>query len=101
MIDIVEITDDLQLFDSSVSKAKNVLSVQLGSLTYAPDFGVDLRYFLTENFEFQNEAFKSYLLKRLAESSIDVSSVLDTVEALFSKYTFNLAQNKQGTGFVR
>jgi len=100
MIDVSEIGTDLGVFDSSVPKAANVLSVQLGNLDYAPDFGVDLRYFLNENFQFQNESFQAYLIKRLAESSIDVASVVTTFEALFHQYTFNLAANKSTDGLV-
>ena len=43
MIDIVSVSDDIGLFDSQISKAKNVLSTQLGSLEYEQDFGIDLR----------------------------------------------------------
>lgn len=102
MIDIVNIlTDDLQMADSSVRKAENVVATQLGKLTYAPDFGVDLRYFLNPDFQFENEAFKSYILQRLAEASIDVATVTETVETLYSENTFNLLPDDQGDGLVR
>lgn len=91
MIDIVEVTDDLGVFDSNVPKAENVLKVQLGTLDYLPNFGIDLAFFLSEDFEFQNEAFRAYLLQRLTESSIDVASVVTTVESLYSQYVFNLS----------
>lgn len=100
MIDIVEITTDIGILDTSIGKAGNVLSVQLGSLDYAPDFGVDLRYFLSEDFQFQNESFRAYLLQRLAESSVDVGSLVPTIDTLIAKYTFNLNPAKQG-GLVR
>lgn len=88
-LDIVEIANgkDLGIAKTDVTKAANVLSIQLGSLQYASDFGVDFRYFLTENFQFQNESFKAYLVDRLTIHQINVSNVIDTLEALFLKFT--------------
>ena len=90
MIDIVSIGNDIGLFDSQVSKAGNILSVQLGALEYAPDLGIDLRYFLSEDFRFQNESFKAYLVERLSNSGINVVSVLEMIENLYADYTFNI-----------
>lgn len=92
MIDIIGLTDngDLKLFDTQTEKGKNVLSVQLGALEYAPDFGIDLKYFLSEDFKFQNESFKSYLVQILAENGINVATVIDTVNTLSSDYEFKI-----------
>lgn len=101
MIDITSIGQDLVLIDSQVPKAGNILSTQLGSLEYLPDFGVDLKYFLDENFQFQNESFKAYLVQVLAENSINVASVLETIEALYQKYTFILSPSETDGSLVR
>lgn len=101
MIDIVEITDDIGVYDTNVMRAKNVLSVQLASLEYAEDFGVDLKYFLSEDFEFQNDSFKAYLLQRLAEHNIDVFGIEDTVNALYRQYAFGISENQTTTQLVR
>jgi hypothetical protein len=101
MIDIMEITTDIGILNSNVKKAENILSVQLGSLEYASDLGVDLAYFLSEDFQFQNEAFKSYLLQRLAESSIDVMSVVETVNTLYDSLVFNLPAGNATTALMR
>ena len=88
MIDIVSVDQDLGLFDTQITRAKNILSVQIGTLEYEPDLGIDLKYFLSEDFRFQNESFKSYLIQVLANYGINVAEVIDTVEALSEKYTF-------------
>jgi hypothetical protein len=91
MMDIVEIpTDgrDLKLVDSDIMKAGNVVTVQLGSLEYAPDFGSDLRYFLETNFEIQSESFKAYLIERLTQSQVNVTQVISVIDTLFEKHTF-------------
>ena len=92
MIDIIGLTDtgDLKLFDTQTEKGKNVLSVQLGALEYAPAFGIDLKYFLSEDFKFQNESFKSYLVQILAENGINVATVIETVQNLAEEYEFKI-----------
>lgn len=99
MKDIIEIKmgEDLKVFDSVVAKAGNVLSVQLGSLEYAPDFGVDLRFFLESEFKFQNESFKAYLVQRLAENQINVAQVIQSVDPLFQKYIYSVGDTKQSS----
>lgn len=100
MTDIISVGDDINLFDTQTTKAGNILSVQLGALEYAPTVGIDLAYFLSEDFSFQNESFKSYLIQVLANNGINVSSVIDTVEALYKQYTFNITPEETSTGLV-
>ncbi len=90
MIDIVGFTEDLGMADTQVKKGENILSVQLGALSYAPDFGIDLKYFLSEDFKFENTSFQSYLIQVLANNGINVASLTDTVNNLFEEYNFKL-----------
>lgn len=102
MIDIVDITSDIQLQDTQVMRAKNILSTQLGSLEYAPDLGIDLNYFLSDGFQFQNESFKVYLINILAKDGINVVDVISTIDTLYEKYTFNLrAEDSSGALIAR
>lgn len=106
MIDIVGVGNgpgqDLRLYDAQSPKGANVLSVQLGALEYAPDFGIDLEFFIQEGFQFQNESFKSYLIQRLTEHHVNVNSVLDVFESLFEEMTFVVGNSEQSTeGFIR
>ena len=102
MTDIVSTESGLDLgtYDTQTMKAANVLSVQLGALTYAPGIGIDLAYFLSEDFKFQNDSFKAYLVEVLANQGINVSSVIETVQALYHGYTFNLSPEETSTGMV-
>lgn len=90
MKDIFSVEDsmDLVVAESSIPRAANVLSVQLGDLEYAADFGVDKKYFLASPFLFQTESFKAYLVQRLADYQINVASVMDTFLTLMRKLTF-------------
>jgi hypothetical protein len=91
---------DLGAVDTQTAKAGNILSVQQGALEYEQDLGVDLSFFLTDQFVFQNESFKAYLIQRLAYFGINVSTIDDTLETLYRQYTFNLVPEQSSGGLV-
>ncbi len=99
MLDIVQVEDgkDLGFADSSVTKAANVLSVQLGDLEYAPNFGVDFKFFIDNTIQFQNESFKAYLVQRLSEHQVNVGEVLETLETLFTRFIFFVGDSNVNT----
>lgn len=90
----------LKIANTQTSRAKNLLSTQLNSLQYAPDFGIDLAYFVNEELKFQDESFKSYLVEMLANAGINVDSVDETVQTFFKRYTFNLSAEETTGGMV-
>lgn len=91
---------DLGIFDTETPRAANILSVQVGVLEYAQTLGIDLAFFLSEDFKFENESFQSYLIEVLANSGINVSSVVETVESLFNELTFYIKPDETSTGLV-
>lgn len=103
MLDIVSMVEgeDLRFADTAVTKAANVISVQLGDLSFAPNFGVDLKYFLRTDLQFQNASFRSYLVQRLVENQVNVSSVASVIEDLLTKYTFYVDDpNREVSGLI-
>lgn len=100
MIDIVEVTTDAVMVDTQTAKATNLMSVQVGSLEYAPTFGIDLKYFLQDGIKFQNDSFQAYLVEALANKGINVASLVTQINALFEEYNFNLAQEETSTSLV-
>lgn len=96
MLDIVSLEDgaDLGIANSAVTRAASVLQVQIGSLEYAPKFGVDLKFFLDNDLQFQNESFRSYLIERLTHHQINASQVVETLDTLFETYTFYVGDAK-------
>ena len=101
MIDLIAYSSgDVGTYDTQTTKAANILSVQLGSLEYAQTLGIDLEFFLTENFKFQNESFKAYLVEVLANNGINVAEIIDQVEALSSNYIFNISPEETSTGLI-
>ena len=101
MIDIVDFNSKgMQIFDTQTEKAANILSVQLGALEYAKDLGIDLRYFLTEKIQFQDDSFKAYLVQSLASRGINVSSITEVLKALESDYNIKLSPEENSTGMI-
>ncbi len=101
MLDIVSAGGglDIGLYDTQTVRAANILSVQVGALEYSPLLGIDLAYFLSPDFKFQNASFKSYLVEVLANNSINVASLTEAIDNLFSIYGFNLSAD-QKSGFI-
>lgn len=102
MIDIVDFSPEtgMQVYDTQTPRAANILSVQLGALAYAEELGIDLKYFLGEDVKFQNASFKAYLVQVLANNGINVTSVIEVLEALESQYTINLSPEETSTALV-
>lgn len=102
MIDINFVGEglDLSATDTDVFKAQNILQVQLGSLEYEPEFGIDLEYFLDDNFRFQNESFQAYLIQVLTSNGINVTSLVEQKNTLFRDFIFNIAAPESGDGLI-
>ncbi len=100
MLDIVELADggDMNVMDAVVAKAGNVLAIQIGDLEYSPEFGVDLRFFLESEFQFQNANFQSYLVQRLTENHINVAQVVNVIESLLTTSTYTVGEIKEASG---
>lgn len=99
IVDIMEF-EDLVIRKTETPRAANVLSTQLGSLEYLPNFGIDLRYFLESEFRLQNASFKAYCVERLLSHQINVVNVLETVETLFTRYIFEIGESNSGTELI-
>lgn len=101
MIDIVGFdSKGMQIYDTQTQQAANILSVQLGVLEYEPTLGIDLKYFLTEKINFQDDSFKAYLVQTLASYGINVSSLIEVMKALDSDYNINLSPVDNSTGLI-
>ncbi len=94
--DIIDTVDgfDLGIQQTEAPRAANVLSTQLGSLDFAPTFGIDLRYFLNSEFRIQIASFKAYCVQRLLEHRINVVNVIDVVSNLFATQTFAIGNSE-------
>lgn len=102
MIDIVAFPDgeDMRMLSTQTSKAENILNIQLGSLTYAPELGIDLEYFLQPGIRFQTASFKAYLVETLANRGVNVASTEEQIETLFTNLNINLSPVEESTGLI-
>jgi len=101
MMDIVGFdSKGMQTYDTQTEQAANILGTQLGALEYAPDLGIDLRYFLTEKISFQDDSFKAYIVQSLAQRGINVASLVEVLKALNADYLINLSPVENSTGLI-
>lgn len=93
--------EDAKLFRTDIYRAGNVLRTQIGDLEYAPNFGIDLRYFLESEFAIQNESFKAYTVQRLMESQVNVLNAKSVVEDMFINFDYLIGNdNNTGEGMI-
>jgi hypothetical protein len=92
--------DDLRISASDVPRAGNILSVQVGSLEYAPSFGVDTAFFLTSEFRLQNSSFQAHLIERLLAHQVNVVSVLSVLQQFQERLIFSIEPVNAGTELI-
>lgn len=73
---------DLTLSDTEVYRAKNLLDVQEGTLHYLPDWGIDLKFFLTPDFEIPNVSFDAYVVQKIAQWRMNPTRVVAKDQSL-------------------
>jgi len=78
MIDLKFKDNILRTADTLIYKARNILSTQIGSLAYAPEFGIDYDLFFGEDYTIQNQTFQAYAISKLSENGVNPLDVLDT-----------------------
>lgn len=98
MKDITSIGEDLTVQEAAVPKAANLFQVQIAALEYAKEFGIDMRFFIDPELQFQNESFKAYLIQRLAENNINVAQVLESLNAFTLDYVFTVGADEENNG---
>lgn len=85
MKDFVLDGEDLRIVDTSIYKARNILQTQIGSLTYAPEFGIDYDLFFGSDFRIQTETFQAYAIQKLSENGINPVDVMSQEGQLDSR----------------
>lgn len=73
---------EFKVNDTIVFKAKNILEIQEGSLSYAPELGIDLKRFLDPDVKIQNRTFEAYSIQKLGEQGVN------PIELIVNKETF-------------
>lgn len=93
--------NDLVFVSSEVSRAANLIDVQLGALTYAPEWGADKAYFLNPDYTIQAECFEAHLLQRMGYWGINVAKFAAKQGKFCREMLFNLAEPDGGTALLR
>ena len=92
---------DLVIADEATWKARNVLTTQIGDKAFVPDnFGLDLNFFLTSNYDLAMASFQSYAVKRLIAHRVNVVEVITTIQTLTQKMAMQVGDQPQAEGFI-
>lgn len=87
----------LQMSNTDVFKAENILNIQINSLYYAQDLGIDLVRFINSDVEIQPETFRAYTVQELTRQGIQLQTVETATNQFMSTITYKATEpNEQG-----
>lgn len=88
---------EFKVNDTIVFKAKNILEVQEGSLSYAPELGIDLKRFLDPDVKIQNRTFEAYSIQKLGEQGVNPIELIVNKETFRQVFDYTVAEaEKEG-----
>ena len=93
--------NDLEFMASELPRAENLIGVQLGSLVFQPDWGVDLQHFLNPNYEIQAECFESHLIQRIGFWGMNVIDFIPKQGKFIREMIFNFTNTKDSNSMMR
>jgi len=88
---------EFKVNDTIVFKAKNILETQEGSLSYAPELGIDLKRFLDPDVKIQNRTFEAYSIQKLGEQGVNPIELIVNKETFRQVFEYTVAEaEKEG-----
>ena len=88
---------EFKVNDTIVFKAKNILETQEGSLSYAPELGIDLKRFLDPDVKIQNRTFEAYSIQKLGEQGVNPIELIVNKETFRQVFEYTVAEaDKEG-----
>ena len=97
MIDGYIENGEFKVSDTIVFKAKNILETQEGSLSYAPELGIDLKRFLDPDVKIQNRTFEAYSIQKLGEQGVNPIELIVNKETFRQVFDYTVAEaEKEG-----
>ena len=97
MIDVYVENGEFRATDTVVYKAKNILEIQEGSLSYAPELGIDLKRFLDPDVKIQNRTFEAYSIQKLGEQGVNPIELIVNKETFRQVFDYTVAEaDKEG-----
>lgn len=88
---------EFKVNDTIVFKAKNILETQEGSLSYAPELGIDLKRFLDPDVKIQNRTFEAYSIQKLGEQGVNPIELIVNKETFRQVFNYTVAEaEKEG-----
>lgn len=79
---------DLQIANTDVFKAENILNIQIGTLYYAQTLGIDLARFIDPGIEIQPETFRAYTIQELTRQGVQLETVSTVIDEFITNLTY-------------
>lgn len=89
--------NDFTFPEGEVSRAQNLFDVQIGTLYFLPEWGIDLDYFLNPDFKVQSQSFEAYLLQRLGAWEFNVINMKKQTKEFTQNLEFTFGKTPEKT----
>lgn len=86
--------DNLQTADTDVYKGENILRIQVGTLVYAQELGIDLARFIDPGVSIQPETFRAYTVQELVKQGVRIETVLEKFNNVDAVLKYTAAQTE-------
>ena len=78
--------------NTDVFKAENILNIQINSLYYAQDLGIDLARFVNSDVEIQPKTFRAYTVQELTRQGVQLQTVATAINQFMSTITYKATE---------
>lgn len=83
---------NLQVANTDVFKAENILSIQIGTLYYAQTLGIDLARFIDSDVAIQPETFRAYTIQELTRQGVQLETVETATDNFIATITYTATE---------
>lgn len=91
---------DLQMSNTDVFKAENILNIEVTTLYYAPGLGIDLGRFIDPGVQIQPETFKAYTIQQLTQQGVELESVSTAVNNFMTNIEYTVREPGEATNAI-
>ena len=83
---------NLQVANTDVFKAENILNIQQGVLYYAQLLGIDLARFIAPGIDIQPETFRAYTIQELTRQGVQLETVATATDKFMATITYTATE---------
>lgn len=84
---------DIDLLNTVVFRARNLLLTQLGELHFNTAWGIDLAYFFNPDVQIENVVFLNYLQQQITSKGMNITDLKAIVEQFYQNIILTVSDN--------